>query len=157
MLFEKFAPRIMTVCRRYAANHQEAEDIMQETFIRVFSKLHQFKFEGSFEGWVTRIAAHCAIRYVKQAMFEYQEILPDESHVNSEALGNLNEEELLGLIQEMPAGYRIIFNLYAIDGYSHDEIAKLLNIEPVTSRTQLMKARKLLQRKIQSLVNSEKI
>lgn len=147
----------MTVCRRYAASQHEAEDVMQESFARIFSSLRQYRFEGSLEGWMVKVTTNCAIRYVKRSGFGFQEIKEDESPVTEEAIANLNEEDLLGMIQELPSGYRIVFNLYVIDGYNHQEIAKLLDIAPVTSRSQLVKARKLLQKKIQSLVNSEKL
>lgn len=156
MLFEKFAPGIMTVCRRFTSTQQEAEDVMQESFIRIFSNLHHFRFEGSFEGWMRKIVTNTAIRYVKRHKTDFQEIKDENVVINEEAMANLNEEELLNMIQELPSGYRIVFNLFVIDGYNHDEIAELLNIEPVTSRTQLSKARKLLQKKIQLSVNTGK-
>lgn len=146
----------MTVCRRYTGNIQEAEDVMQESFIRIFSNLHQFRFDGSLEGWLRRIATNVAIRYIKRNKIDFREIKDDDLISADEAVERVNEEELLTLIQQLPSGYRLVFNLYAIDGYSHDEIAKLLNIEAVTSRTQLSKARRLLQKKIQTLANAEK-
>jgi len=154
MLFEKHAPKMMSVCLRYANDTMEAEDIMQEGFIKVFQYLHQFKFEGSFEGWLRRIIVNTAIRHLEKKKIHFKDI--DEN--GSEALqlapyayAHLGQEDLLKLISQLPDGYRMVFNLNVIEGYSHDEIAEMLKIQPGTSRSQLVKARKMLQEQITQL------
>ncbi len=156
-LFERFAGKMMTVCRRYAVDEMEAEDILQDGFIRMFDKLGQFKFEGSFEGWLRRIMVNTAIRYCQRRKITF-----DESHfskaekpdVEPAVYSGLTEEEILKLIAQLPNGYRMVFNLYVIEGYSHEEIATMMNIEAGTSRSQLVKARKLLQ---QAIINMQKV
>ncbi len=154
MLFEQLAGKMFTVCLRYANDHMEAEDMLQDGFIRVFNNLHQFKFEGSFEGWVRRVIVNCALKHLQKKRIQFTELKEnyfDTHYVDSYAYSNLGEEELLKLISQLPDGYRIVFNLNIIEGYTHDEIAKLLNIQPSTSRSQLVKARKMLQAQILQL------
>jgi RNA polymerase sigma factor (sigma-70 family) len=152
ILFDRYAGRMLSVCRRYASDQREAEDMLQEAFIRVFSYIHQFEFQGSFEGWIRRITVNASLRFLSQRKIQFSP-LEDESSFSVSAddltaLDNLGAEELFQLIASLPSGYRIVFNLYAVEGYSHEEIAALLGIQPVTSRTQLRKARKMLQEKI---------
>jgi RNA polymerase sigma factor (sigma-70 family) len=152
ILFERYAGRMLSVCRRYARDQREAEDMLQEAFIRVFAYIHQFEFSGSFEGWIRRITVNASLRYLSQRKIEFSPLGEQDSFsVTADdltALDNLGVEELLRMIASLPLGYRIVFNLYAVEGYTHDEIAALLGIQPVTSRTQLRKARKMLQEKI---------
>lgn len=153
MLFDKYAGVLMTICRRYSRNHEEAEDMLQESFIRAFSYISQYKYKGAFEGWLKRITVNSALRVlqIKKIFFlEINETVEITHPIDADAISNLNEEELLELIGKLPDGYRTIFNLYAIEGYDHEEIASLLNIKPSTSRSQLSKARKLLQEQIES-------
>ncbi|MCU0323326.1 MAG: sigma-70 family RNA polymerase sigma factor [Chitinophagaceae bacterium] len=151
MLFEQLAGKMFTVCLRYANDYMEAEDMLQDGFVRVFNNLHQFKFEGSFEGWVRRVIVNCSLKHLQKKRIQFTELKEsyfDTHHIDSYAYSNLGEEELLKLISQLPDGYRIVFNLNIIEGYTHDEIAKLLNIQPSTSRSQLVKARKMLQSQI---------
>ena len=154
LLFDAYAGRLMTVCLRYACDTPEAEDMLQESFIRIFEVIDQYRFEGSFEGWLKRITVTIALRILqkKKIKFSSTEIVNDEhiSVAEPKALSTLSETELLKLINGLPDGYKIVFNLYVMEGYSHEEIAEMLNIETVTSRTQLMKARKMLQKQILS-------
>ncbi len=153
-LFNMYAGKMMTVCLRYAKNHQEAEDILQDGFIKVFTYLHEFENNGSFEGWVRRIVVNTAIKHTKKKSFSHEDTGLEhvrEDVVNPDALAALSEAELLKLISELPDRYKIIFNLYAIEGYTHREISELLHIEETTSRSQLLKARRLLQSKVQEL------
>jgi len=154
LLFDAYAGRLMTVCLRYACDTPEAEDMLQETFIRIFDVIDQYRFEGSFEGWLKRIAVSVALRILqkKKIKFSSADFISDEniSAAEPKVLSTLSVEELLKLINGLPDGYRIIFNLYVMEGYNHDEIAEMLNIETVTSRTQLVKARKMLQKQILS-------
>lgn len=154
LLFEQFAGKMMTVCLRYAHDSMEAEDMMQEAFIRVFSYIDQFKFEGSFEGWIRRIVVNSALKHLQKKRLSFSEIKEDNSQsprIDPYAYSNLGEDDLMKLINQLPDGYRTIFNLNVIEGYSHEEIAKMLDIQPSTSRSQLVKARKMLQNQILNL------
>ena len=144
----------MGVCYRYARNREDAEDILQDAFIKIFKKINQFKGDGSFEGWMRKIMVNTALkkytvsRYSKE--FSVQEVKdPSDADLSDvPAFNHLTEKDLLALINTLPDGYRIIFNLYVIEGYQHDEIAAMLGIQPGTSRSQLVKARQLLQKEI---------
>ncbi len=154
LLFEQYAGKMMTVCLRYAHDSMEAEDMMQEGFIRVFNYIEQFKFEGSFEGWIRRVVVNTALKHLQKKRLSFTEINDNTQQaprLESYAYSNLGEEELMKLISQLPDGYRTIFNLNIIEGYSHEEIAKMLDIQPSTSRSQLVKARKMLQNQILNL------
>ncbi|HOY27459.1 MAG TPA: RNA polymerase sigma factor [Flavobacteriales bacterium] len=151
-LYTRYARRMYAVCLRYARHQLEAQDLMQEGFIRVFEKLSAFRMEGSLEGWIRRIMVHTAINQYRKKSFQQErfgmENLP-ESPVESLALDNLGEQELMKLIAELPDGYRHVFNLYAIEGFDHAEIAAMLGCGESTSRSQLSKARSYLQARIE--------
>ena len=141
---------MMTLCLRYSNfQKQDAEDVLQEGFIRIFDKIHLYKDFGSFEGWMKRIFINIAIRRNQNT----QKKMHISNHLdeNSSAiqvpvvLNNLSVEEILDVIADLPQGYRMVFNLYIIDGYSHNEIAQILDIKPATSRSQLTKAKHLLK------------
>ncbi len=147
---------MLGVCHRYARNSADAEDILQDAFIKVFDKIHQFKFEGSFEGWIRRIVVNTALKKYSLRRYEkevvgYEVKDKDENILEPSAYSHLTEKELLDLINSLPDGYRVIFNLYVIEGFQHDEIAEMLGIQPGTSRSQLVKARNMLQRQILQL------
>lgn len=152
-LYDRYARRMYAVCLRYARHEMEAEDIMQEAFIRVFERLKDFRMEGSLEGWVRRIMVHTAINHYRKKSFQLErfglERLPEEA-VQPDAVGRMGQQELLDMVASLPEGYRMVFNLYAIEGYDHAEIADLLGCGESTSRSQLAKARRLLQLKIHS-------
>jgi RNA polymerase sigma factor (sigma-70 family) len=153
-LFEKYAGILMTICRRYAGNRHEAEDMLQEAFISIFNHINQFKSVGSFEGWLKRITVNAAIKILQRRKIEVTGITSDHHELTSpdfNVLSDLSAEDLLKLISQLPGGYRVIFNLYAIEGYSHDEIASMLKIKAATSRSQLSKARAILKDKINFL------
>ncbi|MDB5232852.1 MAG: polymerase ECF-type sigma factor [Chitinophagaceae bacterium] len=157
MLFEQFAGKMMAVCMRYASDTAQAEDMLQEGFIRVFNYIGQFKFEGSFEGWIRRIMVNSALKSLQKKRIDFKEITDRDNSFSSPepyAYNNLGEDELMKLINDLPDGYRIVFNLNVIEGYSHEEIATMLNIQASTSRSQLVKARKMLQ---QQILNLQKI
>jgi RNA polymerase sigma factor (sigma-70 family) len=150
-LFEKYAAIMMTICRRYAGDQYEAEDMLQEAFISIFSHINQFKSTGSFDGWLKRITVNAAIKILQRRKIKVIRITNDEHELISpdfDVLSDLSAEDLLKLISQLPDGYRVIFNLYAIEGYSHDEIAGMLKIKTATSRSQLFKARAILKDKI---------
>ncbi len=153
LFFERFAPKMFGVCLRYASCKEEAEDMLQDGFVRVFNNLSSYRNEGSLEGWIRRIIVHVAIRFKQSQKLQFKEhtYLENTTEVaaSPEILNQLDQSEMLSLVQTLPEGYRMIFNLHAIEGYSHGEIAQLLDIQESTSRSQLAKARKWLLQKIQ--------
>jgi RNA polymerase sigma factor (sigma-70 family) len=154
ILFEQYAGSMMTICRRYSCNQQEAEDMLQEAFIRAFSYIDQYEFKGSFEGWLKRIVVNSALKILQKNKIHFLGIDDEqyeEQSIDSSVLSDLNEEELLRMISNLPEGYRIVFNLYALEGYRHEEIAEMLHIKAATSRSQLSKARNMLKEQIRSL------
>jgi RNA polymerase sigma factor (sigma-70 family) len=161
-LYERFAGKMYAVCLRYARTREDAADILQEGFLKVFSKLGQFQFQGSFEGWVRRVMVNTALRAYQKQRFEFEqsgyERLPDMP-VEPDAVAMLSATELLDLVRQLPDGYRAVFNLVAIEGYSHAEAANLLGIQESTSRSQLTKARRHLEEEVkkleQTLINKE--
>ena len=145
---------MLYLCMRYATDKTEAQDMMQEGFVRLFNNLDKFQHRGSFEGWVRRIFVNTAIKYYHRVRKHngYAELgQVEHQKVDPDALSAMSEKELLQMVQELPEGYRMVFNLYAIEGYSHKEIAEMLECQESTSRSQLVKARKLLQTKIHNL------
>ena len=152
-LFRRYSGKMLGVSQRYARNTMDAEDIVQDAFIKVFDKIKQFKMEGSFEGWIRKIVVNTAlkkytiIRYDKEVSgFELND--RNESATEATAFSHITEKELLVLINNLPDGYRLVFNLYVIEGYQHEEIAEMLHIQPGTSRSQLVKARNMLKNQI---------
>lgn len=153
-LYEQYAGKMYGVCLRYARNSSDAADILQEGFLKVFTKLDQFQFQGSFEGWIRRIMVNTALRAYQKQRFEQEssgyEHLP-ESPVDPDAISALSEAELLSLIRALPEGYRAVFNLVAIEGFSHAEAAEMLGIQESTSRSQLTKARRWLCEQLEQI------
>jgi len=153
-LYDRFASKMLGVCLRYARDTEEAEDMLQEGFIKVFLKLGEFRGEGSFEGWIRRIMVNTAINYYmrfkkhlyQQDLKEIEEITEDQQVV----FDHLHVKDLLTLVQNLPVGYRTVFNLYEIEGYQHKEIAEMMDISVSTSKTQLLHARRLLQKRLGS-------
>ena len=153
-VFDLYAGKMLGVCMRYARNNADAEDMLQDAFIKVFDKIKQFKSEGSFEGWIRKIVVNTALK--KYTLIRYDKEIIGHEGVDTEqffsteqgAYAHLSEKELLQLINNLPDGYRFVFNMYVIEGYSHDEIATMLGIQSGTSRSQLAKARMMLQKQI---------
>ena len=147
MLYDKYACKVYPVCYRYAKNEEDAKDILQETFIRVYNKLDTFQGKGSFEGWIRKIAVNTSIRHYQNSLRKIDdrdiERAPEAS-ANDNILSELNAEDILKKISELPTGYRLVFNMYAIEGFSHKEIAEELGISEGSSRSQLTRARKCL-------------
>lgn len=153
-LYEKFASKMLAVCTRYVGDKMEAEDVMIDGFMRVFDKIDQFTFQGSFEGWVRKIMVNEALMYVRSKKMlvvdlEYAIEEPNESSFSTD----LEAADLLRIIEELPVGYRTVFNLYAIEGYNHIEIGEMLGISEGTSKSQLSRARAMLQAKVMKLEN----
>lgn len=154
IVFERYAGKMMTVSLRYARHRLEAEDILQESFVKVFNNIRSFKSEGSFEGWIRRIVVNTALREIQKSSFK-NELLGalnvPEIIEEPVAISNLSELEILKLISFLPDGYRTVFNLYVFEDFSHREIATQLGIEESTSRSQLTKARQMLQLQLKKL------
>jgi RNA polymerase sigma-70 factor (ECF subfamily) len=149
LLYNTYSSKMYGLCYRYVKGAMEAEDILITAFTKIFDKIHQFKGEGSFEGWIRRIVVNEALSYLRKnrSMYVETELELVDREPNYQALSDhLEVEDLLKIIQELPTGYRIVFNLYAIDGYSHKEIAEQLGISENTSKSQLSRARTYLQR-----------
>ncbi|MEO0043201.1 MAG: hypothetical protein RL329_2649 [Bacteroidota bacterium] len=149
-LFRRYAGKMMTVCLRYARHHAEAEDVLQDAFIRIFNNLNQFQGKGSLEGWIRRIVINTSLKNIQKMSFQKEglgglESVPEMSML-PDVYAHLGEQELMRLIEQLPHGYRTVFNLFVIDGFNHAEIAQMLQIEEGTSRSQLAKARYMLQK-----------
>lgn len=154
-LFEKYAPKMMGVCLRYTKDAEQAEDVMQDGFVKVFTKLDKYSGEGSLEGWVRRIMVNTALDHIRRnTKFNANVSMDDVEYKvesDSDALGSLMEEDLLKLIQEMPDGYRTVFNMFAIEGYSHKEIGEQLGVSENTSKSQYSRAKAYLRMKVEEL------
>ncbi len=158
-LFERFAPHLFAVCLRYARSRAEAEDLLQDAFIKIFDNIGKFEGKGSFEGWMRRIVVNTALKNYSRLRFQRESVgieTAPEQDIPPSVLSQLNEQALLQLIDKLPEGYRLVFNLVAIEGYSHAEVGKMLHIEESTSRSQLTKARQTLQRFLREIEAQEK-
>jgi RNA polymerase sigma-70 factor (ECF subfamily) len=147
-LYEHFAGKMLGVCMRYAKDRAEAEDMLQEGFLKVFQGISKFKGEGSFEGWVRRVMVYNAINHYKHRSRKFQEDLDKEdidAVYQDHILEKISAKEILALVQHMPEGYRVIFNLYAIEGYTHKEISEQLGIAVGTSKSQYSRAKQFMQ------------
>ncbi|HEY1008895.1 MAG TPA: RNA polymerase sigma factor [Daejeonella sp.] len=150
-LYKMLAPKMMGVCMRYAKDTYEAEDILQLGFIKVFQKVAEFRGEGSFEGWIRRIMANSAIESYRKNLRTLNVIDIDEVHDQPQStfdMSGLELKDLMKLVQQLSNGYRLVFNMYVIEGFSHKEIAKELGISEGASKSQLSRARSILKEKI---------
>ncbi len=153
-LYDKFSRKMMGVCSRYCDSEEEAEDVLQNGFITVFGNLESFKGSGSFEGWIRKIMVNTALTNIRKnkkfrqniALENVEFMIPATTHVGDDFAA----KDLLKIIQQLPTGSRTVFNLYAIEGYSHNEIAEMLNISEGTSKSQYSRARAYLQKVIPS-------
>ena len=144
---------MFTVCLRYANGREEAKDLLQEGFIKAFDSLHQFKFEGSFEGWMKKVMVNNALQKIRSrsplhAIVPIDDVEHAEAVSQQEVLSHLGTKELLQMIQELPTIYRLVFNLYVFEGMKHKEISKILGISEGTSKSNLHDARAILQKKL---------
>jgi RNA polymerase sigma factor (sigma-70 family) len=158
LLYHALAPRMLAVCMRYAHDRDEAQDILQEGFIKMFNNVHKYRGEGNLEGWIRRIMVHCAIsRYRKlKPMVLVEDFGEDDTLFNNSYNANgLEAKDLLKMIQKLPQTYRSVFNMYAIEGYSHQEIGSKLGITELLSRTNLCRARAILKDMVNKLTASE--
>ncbi|MBC7449603.1 MAG: sigma-70 family RNA polymerase sigma factor [Hymenobacteraceae bacterium] len=148
--YRHFAPDLLGVCLRYAHSRTDAQDILQEAFIRIFERLDQYQGSGTLAGWLKRVVVTTAINHYHAELRYWQRTveLTEATHITADGndmLSQLSAADLLGLISQLPTGYRVVLNLYCIEGFSHKEIAQQLGIEERTSSSQLHKARRLLQ------------
>lgn len=156
VLYELHAPKMLSVCRYYIKDVHKAEEVMLNGFFKVFKHLKTFKNEGSFEGWIRRIMVREAISFLRQQKhieFAIEDDYLEQDYTNN-IKTNIEVAEIQQLIDSLPEGYKMVFIMYAIEGYKHNEISELLNISEGTSKSQLFKARQMLQKKIKELNNS---
>ena len=150
LLYQKYCRKFLGVCLRYAKNKEEAEDMLQEGFTRIFLNLKQYKGSGSLEGWMRKVIVTSILKWLRKKPMLFAE--PSGSQIeepaNEEIFSDLQAGDLVDMIRQLPDGYRIVFNLYAVEGYSHREIAERLGISEGTSRSQYSKARMQLKRMI---------
>lgn len=155
VLFEMYSPKMLSVCRQYVKDLHHAEDLMLTGFLKVFTNLKNYENKGSFEGWIHRIMVNTCISHLRKNnpidFVDDASVFKDHTSINLE---NTGEKELQNLIDTLPTGYKMVFNLFAIEGFTHAEIAKQLNINENTSKSQLFKARKWLQKNY-SIMNQQ--
>ena len=155
LLYRRHAPKLYAVCMQYSGNDEEARDILQEGFIKIFENLNHYKYEGSFEGWMRRIIVNTALEKFRSRhnLYRVDDIdqIPElDAEPDSEDYSGLDAEDLMEIIRELPPKYRMVFNLFAIEGYSHKEIGQMVNISEGTSKSNLARARIILQRRVGS-------
>jgi RNA polymerase sigma-70 factor (ECF subfamily) len=153
-LYSKFSPKMLSVCRQYIKDLHQAEDVMITAFMKVFTNLKNFEHKGNFEGWIRRIMINECISYIrvhKKVTFVEDENYVEENYNNIES--QFSVEDIQFLIDNLPDGYKMVFNLYCIEGFKHQEIAAMLGINEGTSKSQLYHARKMLQENISKLKN----
>ena len=154
-LYEQFAPKMLVVCNRYVRMRAEAEDLLQDGFIKIFEQLPNFRGDGSLEGWIRRVMVNNALDYYRKTnttygrTYDLTELSEGEHPVSSEEiLSQISSHDLLQMVQELPPAYRTVFNLYVFEGLKHREIAEQLGISEGTSKSNLADARTILQRKV---------
>ena len=155
-LYKKFSGTLFAICLRYSKNRMEAEDVLQEVFVKIYTHIHTYHFDGSFEGWLKRIAVNTSITYYRKSIRKQLEKDLDDgiSQMPDEAFafdGDYSMEDMLQCIDALPLGYRTVFNMYCIEGYKHKEIAELLKIDINTSKSQLSRAKVHLQNELMKL------
>ena len=158
-LYDRFAPKMFGVCLRYAGNAEEAEDILQEGFIKVFNKIGSFRSEGSFEGWIRRIFVNTAVEHYRKKIYlqpitDYEESTVEGKYLS--VLDNLAEKDIIQLVQQLSPGYRTVFNMYVVEGYTHRQIAEILGISEGTSKSQLSRAKLILQDLVREFIEKRK-
>jgi RNA polymerase sigma-70 factor (ECF subfamily) len=152
ILYDRYSAKLMTVCRRYCSSTEEAEDAFQEGFVKIFNKISEYKYEGSFDGWLRKVMVNTVIDMMRRnKKHAYHEDVTDLPNIVANAhspLDAMSANELMELLKTLPDGYRTVFNLFAIEGYSHKEIAEMLGIGESTSKSQFLRARAYIQKKL---------
>jgi RNA polymerase sigma factor (sigma-70 family) len=148
VLYQRYSPRMYAVCLRYAGSAEEAQDVLQEGFIKVFKKMDSYRGDGSFEGWMRRVFVNTAIEHFRRKRYLMPVTEKEENSIEGKytsALDDLAAKDIMALVQELSPGYRTVFNMYVVEGYTHKEIADLLGISEGTSKSQLSRAKVILQ------------
>jgi RNA polymerase sigma factor (sigma-70 family) len=156
-LYKALSSRMMAVCMRYAKDNYEAEDMLQMGFVKVFTKVSEFRNEGSFEGWIRRIMVNTAIESYRKNLRTMNVVDIEEVYDQAQSTFDMNQletKDLLKLIQQLSSGYRMVFNMYVIEGYSHKEIGEILGITEGASKSQLSRARGILKTKLNKIEGS---
>jgi len=161
LLYRRHAAKLFAVCMQYSGNDEEARDILQEGFIKIFENLVHYKHEGSFEGWMRRIVVNTALEKYRNKHNLYRvddidQIQELDAAPDNDDYSGLDASDLMEIIRELPPKYRMVFNLYAIEGYSHKEISSMVNISEGTSKSNLSRARVILQRRVGSYTGLKK-
>lgn len=155
MLYSRTSSKMLAICMRYAKDQFEAEDMMQTGYVKVFRKIDNYRGEGSFEGWIRRIMVHTSIEFYRKNLRSLNVVDIDETHEQMAStsfdMSSINVKDLMRLIQNLSNGYRMVFNMYAIEGYSHKEIAEELGITEGASKSQLSRARAILREQVLKL------
>ena len=156
VLYHRFSPKMYAVCLRYSGNAVDAQDLLQEGFIKVFKNLSKFRGDGSFEGWMRKIFLNTSIEHYRKkvnmlSVTETQEVTIEDKEWN--VLDDLAEKDIISMIHELSPGYRIVFNMHVIEGYSHKEIADILGINEGTSKSQLARAKGVLKKMVENRLN----
>lgn len=157
-LYYSFSKKVFGICLRYGADYAEAEDMLQEGFVKVFKNITKYDFSGSFPAWLSRVITNNCIDILRKKPSLYALTEDNSYHLESDSLSVIDElyaEDLMEIIHQLPIGYKTVFNMYVIEGYSHKEIAEKLDINEGTSKSQLNRARKLLQKKLIDLKELE--
>lgn len=157
ILYHRFSPKMYAVCLRYCKNADDAQDLLQEGFIKIFKNLEKYRGDGSFEGWIRRIFVNTSIEHFRKAvknttLTEIQEVTIEDKEWN--ALDNLAERDIINMVQELSPGYRQVFNMYVIEGYSHKDIGEILGISEGTSKSQLARAKGVLKQMVETRLNN---
>jgi RNA polymerase sigma-70 factor (ECF subfamily) len=155
-LYRLYSPKLFSVCLKYSRNYTEAQDNLQDGFLIIFKKIEQYSFKGSFDGWLKRVIINHVLQQYRQETFLslVKEDVPDDDKIEIDD-EDISLEYLLKIIQELPNQYRLVFNLYVLDGYSHQEIAEMLTINLGTSKSNLARAKMILREKIELFKNKE--
>jgi RNA polymerase sigma factor (sigma-70 family) len=159
LLYERFSPKMYAVCLRYASSPDDAQDLLQEGFIKIFRNLDKFRKEGSFEGWIRRVFVNTSIEHYRKkvnlnSIGEKEEKLIEDPSWN--ILDQMAEKDIIELVQELSPGYRSVFNMYVIEGFSHKEIGDIMGISEGTSKSQLARAKSILQKRVADFLNEKR-
>lgn len=161
-LYKQFSGLLFAICLRYAKNRMDAQDVLQEVFVRIYTHLKTYQFDGSFEGWLRRIAVNTSITYYRKAVRKAIERDLDEglfevSDSEMNVLGEFAMADMMKCIEQLPMGYRTVFNLYVIEGYKHKEIADMLGVDINTSKSQLSRAKVQVQKELEKLNQNTRV
>ena len=162
-LYDRYAGRLLAICMRYSGDRATAEDLLHDAFLKIYGAFDRFTYRGpgSLRAWIERITVNVALEWIRSrnrlgsVALDEGKAAAEVAEPDASEMARVPREVLMRFVSELPEGYRTVFNLYAIEGYSHSEIAEMLHISEVTSRTQFIRARKVLQKSVQSLIMHE--